>query len=253
MRTETPELPRSLEQILLELTGYYELLGLDRPRASPGPPDGTGGIPVPKSVGQSPSSRQPSDMPFPVNLRWAALGCVLVFTFIGCASMDVKDDSIQGAARIERPAAIYIRTFEPGKVWEGDFGGKTQEAFIQQELAVFNQRLETTLQEIAPTSMAPSPQPASGLLVTGQLTRVHAGSGAARYFLGGYGVGAREVVGRVMVYDLAQSTTVPVLAFNIEGGSRGEGGIIGGVENLDSEWTRIGRETRNLLLKRMQP
>jgi len=167
--------------------------------------------------------------------------------------MTVKDDTVQGASRLQRPSAIYIRTFEPGNNWEGDFGGKSREDFIRQELALFDQRLQSQLQEIAPASAVPAPQPASGFLVTGQLTRVHAGSGAARYFVGGFGVGAREVVGRVLVFDLAQSSTAPVLSFNIEGGSRGEGGIIGGVENLDAEWTRIARETRNLLLKKMQP
>lgn len=184
---------------------------------------------------------------------WTALGCVLVLGFIGCAGMTVKDETVQGAPRLQRPSAIYIRTFEPGNSWEGDFGGKSKEEFIRQEMALFDQRLQDQLREIAPASPVPATPPVSGYLVTGQLTRVNAGSGAARYFVGGFGVGAREVVGRVQVFDLAQSSTSPVLSFNIEGGSRGEGGIIGGVENLDAEWTRIARETRNLLLKRMQP
>lgn len=167
--------------------------------------------------------------------------------------MTVKDETVQGAPHLQRPSAIYIRTFEPGNNWEGDFGGKSKEEFIRQEMALFDQRLQSQLQEIAPASSIPATQPTSGFLVTGQLTRVNAGSGAARYFVGGFGVGAREVVGRVQVFDLAQSSASPVLSFNIEGGSRGEGGIIGGLDNLDAEWTRIARETRNLLLKRMQP
>jgi hypothetical protein len=59
------------------------------------------------------------------------------------------------------------------------------------------------------------------------------------------------VTGRVLIYDLAVSSTIPLLSFDIEGGSRGEGGIIGAVSNLDSEWDRIARETRSLLLKRI--
>jgi len=185
--------------------------------------------------------------------RVAALSCLLVVVLAGCAGMNVKEDSVQGTTNIVRPSAIYIRTFDPGTSWEGDFGGKSRDSFIQQEMQSLDQRLIAQLQDIAPTSPVGGSLPANGLLVTGQLQRVNAGSGVARYFMGGFGVGAREVTGRVQIFDLAKSTTTPILAFNIEGGSRGEGGIIGAVDNLNADWDRIGRETKALLLKRIQP
>lgn len=188
-------------------------------------------------------------------LRSLAPRCLIVSALgllTGCAGMTVKDESVQAPATLTRPASITVRSFEPGGNWKGDFGGLSKDAFITQEMQKLDQRLVAQLQEIAPASMAGATLPASGYLVTGRIHHVDAGSGAARYFIGGFGGGAREVTAKVLVYDLARSAIEPVVSFDIEGGSRGEGGIIGAVSNLDSEWDRIARETRNLLLQRIR-
>jgi hypothetical protein len=185
-------------------------------------------------------------------LRFPAMFSAVSLFLGACASMSIKEETIQGAPTLARPSVIYVRSFAPGSDWRGDFGGLSRDAFIAQEIPKLDQRLLVQLAEVAPTAPAPAILPAQGYLVSGTIKHVDAGSGAARFWIGGYGGGAREVTGRVLIFDLAKSSTSPMLSFDIEGGSRGEGGIIGAVSNLDSEWDRIARETRNLLLKRLQ-
>ncbi len=170
---------------------------------------------------------------------------------VGCASMSTTGEpEIRG--KITPPTVIYVKPFHPGSHWQGDFGNLSKDAFIKQEMEKLNLRMLYRTKEIAPdTRMAPSSLPNSGLLITGNIHHVNAGSGASRYFVGNFGGGAREVVTDIMIYDLAKSSGQPVAKFRLEGGSRGEGGIIGAVTNLDAEWDRIARETCHFIQKQL--
>jgi hypothetical protein len=180
------------------------------------------------------------------------IGYVILLALIsGCASMVVREDTLKAPDKLAKPEVIYVKTFEPGDSWEGDFGTRSKEEYKRYEMTRLDERLLANLAEVAPTKAAPVPLPKSGLLVTGRLTHVIAGAGATRYWIGEFGQGAREVVGRVIIYDLAVSPTVPVVSYEMEGGSRAEGGILGAVDDLNADWDRIARETRNLLLEKM--
>jgi hypothetical protein len=178
------------------------------------------------------------------------LACLLAGLTVlsGCASMDIQPESVQISGPLKRPSAIYYRTFDPGTDWVGDFGGQTKADFIKSQMDIFNDRLNVHLGEVAPTQAAPAVLPATGYLVTGVLTHVDAGSGAARFWAGAYGAGQREVTAQVLIYDLSVSREKTVASFKITGGSKGEGGIEGAVSNLDEEWDRIAFKTRDFLL-----
>jgi hypothetical protein len=74
-----------------------------------------------------------------------------------------------------------------------------------------------------------------------------------RMFFGGIGGGASRLETRVNVYDLAVSTTQPVLTFTTSGGSNLAHGLHGVATAIDNDVDRTAREIRAFLEDRLWP
>lgn len=168
--------------------------------------------------------------------------------FAGCASMDIQQETVKMDSKLKKPSIIYVKSFQPGDDWQGDMEGKSKSEFVTQSMKELDVRMVKYLSEVAPAEMVPGSTPNRGLLVTGKLRHVDIGHGAIRFWVG-FGAGAREVVGDVYIYDLSKSSTKPAATYEIRGGSRGESGIGGAIEGINTEWDRIAKETRDFILK----
>lgn len=171
----------------------------------------------------------------------------------GCASVKTLPDGADaGATRLRRPAEIYIRPFDTNDgMWQRDAAEPARRAEIRDWLSG---NLLRHLAALAPTQLVEGePVNASGWLVTGRFLRVNPGSRVKRMLLGGVGAGASKLETRVEVYDLAVSSTQPILGFTTTGGSNLAAGIPGALTAIDADIERTAREIHDFLAARLWP
>ena len=173
--------------------------------------------------------------------------------------MKIEPESVRVNGLIRKPSVIYVSEFSTTEgAWEmpvsaGDLGNMKAQASHD----LYNAMLKV-LADIAPTQAAPMPLPTSGLLVTGQFVHVNPGNRALRMGFG-FGAGATHVETCVLIYDLAQSPSIPVATFITRGGSGSEPGFVAGgatsavsgMSGLSADWGRTAKEVRDFLNKRM--
>jgi hypothetical protein len=165
--------------------------------------------------------------------------------------MDIDKNSVEMKDKIQKPSKIYVKPFSPGTNWEGDLENKSKENFIAEKTQELSSRMVKSLSEVAPTEMAPEKLPSKGLMVTGEILHVDAGSGPARALVG-FGAGAREVTAQIRIFDLSKSSKNAIAVFKIEGGSRGDPGIWEAVSGLTNEFDRIAKQTRDFLIQNIE-
>ena len=181
----------------------------------------------------------------------------LIALLAGCASVSVDEKSVQISTPLKKYSAIYVQAFDSSKgIWNVDRTEHELEEFKKNAGLELQRMMIERFPEIAPTMEAPAALPHSGLLVTGEFTRVNQGSRALRMGIG-FGAGGTKVETVVRLYDLAVSTTEPAATFKTTGGSNAEpgwagGGVISAGTNstgLQTDWERTSREIRNFILE----
>lgn len=175
----------------------------------------------------------------------------------GCASVKVEPESVQSNGRLKRPSVIYVQQFKNTTgLWDVDRTGTELADFKKNASIELSRMMIERFPEIAPTHEALTPLPKSGLLVAGEFVTVKQGSRALRMGVG-FGAGGTKVETLVRLYDLAHSSTKPVVVFRTTGGSNAEPGwLAGGViaaglnsTGLQTDWERTSREIRNYILE----
>jgi hypothetical protein len=183
-----------------------------------------------------------------------ALACATALLFTGCASVKtLPGGGASDATRMRRPSGIYVRPFETtGGMWQRDASSAETRREIRDWLAG---SLLRDLAAMAPTHLleGETTMPNSGWLVTGRFLRVDPGSRAKRLFLGGIGAGASKLETRVDVFDLAVSSTEPILSFATTGGSNLSAGIPGAMTGMDDDVERTAREILDYLEAHVWP
>ncbi|MDX6767016.1 MAG: DUF4410 domain-containing protein [Candidatus Methylacidiphilales bacterium] len=186
-----------------------------------------------------------------------ALG--LCFILTSCASVKVDERSVQTTQPLSRPAAIYVSQFDHTKgIWKVDRAGNDLEVFKTNASLELQRMMIERLPEVAPTYATPDTLPTSGMLISGEFTRVNQGSRALRMGVG-FGAGGTKVETIVRIYDLSFSSTSPVATFKTTGGSNAQPGWLAGgwvatglnATGLESDWERTSREIRNFILERI--
>jgi len=185
---------------------------------------------------------------------------VITLLMVGCASVSVDDRSVQVTGKIAKPKAIYVQTFDTSNgEWNVDRTGQELVEFKKNAGLELQRMMVERFPEIAPTYPIPAKLPSSGLLVTGEFTRVNQGSRALRMGIG-FGAGGTKVETTVRIYDLSISQTDPIATFKTTGGSNAQPGwlaggwIAGGINGtgLQDDWERTSREIRNFILDRIK-
>ncbi|BET68054.1 hypothetical protein ASA1KI_29720 [Opitutales bacterium ASA1] len=174
-----------------------------------------------------------------------------VAALAGCASVKVVPGGGTAAGTLLRPpTAILVQPFSTDHgMWQGGVQEPSERIRVRDWLAA---ELESELRSIAPTSLHTGGDlPTEGWLVSGRFVRVNPGSKAQRMFLG-LGVGASKLETRVAVYDLAVSTSQPILELDTTGGSNLEAGPTALVTNAAlNDIARTAREIRGALEERI--
>lgn len=191
-----------------------------------------------------------------MNKRWILLSLAWMI-LPGCASVKVEPESVQSNARLKRPSVIYVQPFKTSKgLWDVDRTGAELADFKKNASIELSRMMIERFPEIAPTHEAPTSLPKSGLLVTGEFVTVKQGSRALRMGIG-FGAGGTKIETLVRLYDLARSSTQPVVKFRTTGGSNAEPGWLAGgwiaagtnSTGLQTDWERTAREIRNYILE----
>lgn len=184
-------------------------------------------------------------------------GCGLVLALAaltagGCASVQtVSERAGPAPIKVRRPAQIWVQPFNTDDgMWQQDASAPEKRLEVRDWLTG---RLLRHLSSLAPTHLYQDDGRTSGWLVTGRFLRVNPGSRMGRMFLGGIGVGASRLETRVDVYDLAVSTTDPIMSFTTTGGSNLAAGIPGAMAATDDDVDRTAREIREYLEKHLWP
>lgn len=183
----------------------------------------------------------------------ALLLCGVSLLCGGCASVKALPGSgSSDSTRMRRPAGIYVRPFETSSgMWQRDAASPEMRRDIRDWLTGSMLRHLATL---APTHLLEGESaPASGWLVTGRFLRVNPGSRVKRMFLGGIGAGASKLETRVDVFDLAVSSTEPMLSFTTTGGSNLAAGVSGVMTATEDDVERTAREIHSFLEDHVWP
>ncbi|MES2307764.1 MAG: DUF4410 domain-containing protein [Verrucomicrobiota bacterium] len=157
-------------------------------------------------------------------------GLGVVFLFIGCASISVRQiEEAENYRPKKAPDIIYVAPFEVEKTEfnvdrEGDelVQFKKSTALVLQEALV--ERIGKALGS-AEALGSKQKLPKHGWIVIGKFVKVNQGSRALRAIVG-FGAGGTKMETEVFVYDLAQKPPVPFLAFKTSGGSNAEPGFL---------------------------
>lgn len=186
---------------------------------------------------------------------------LLLAFMTGCASVSVVEKTVRTSkAALNKPAQIYVQAFDFSKgTWNVDRTGQELDEFKKTAAQELQRMMIERFPEITQTDTAPASLPNSGLLITGEFTRVNQGSRALRMGIG-FGAGGTKVETIVRLYDLSISKTEPVMQFATTGGSNAEPGwLAGGVvcagtnaTGLQEDWERTSREIRNLILTKFK-
>jgi hypothetical protein len=163
--------------------------------------------------------------------RSLRLSTLLVWAFVGCASVGVRNPA-QTSADPTIPKQIVVADFAAGQgIFKVDRSGDELAAFQAKTANALAAYLVADLnRSVAPASRgsAPGGKAANVWLITGEFVRVNQGSRALRGLVG-LGAGGTKMETRVQVYDLSGNSKQPVLAFETSGGSNAEpGAILGG-------------------------
>lgn len=191
-----------------------------------------------------------------------------VIGFTGCGSIATQPLPSSQARLHPNPPKIYVAPFdtETARWLVGRQGNELQE-FKRDFSLQFAHILQERLEKIAPTELRWVDLPDEGWLVTGEFKTVYQGSRFLRSVVGA-GAGETTFQTTVYVYDLSQSKTQYILAFNTGVQQAGKGGGAGSGEQpaglsalgdplatginagagLKLDSTRTAREIRNILM-----
>ncbi|MGH8017888.1 MAG: DUF4410 domain-containing protein [Opitutaceae bacterium] len=179
---------------------------------------------------------------------------IAVLLYSGCASVTAVPASTASAETILRPPqVIYIEPFDTEHgMWQGRVAPEVERERVRDWLMA---ELESELNDIAPTRLLTEDEgkPDSGWLLTGRFLRVNPGSKVQRMFIP-LGAGGSKLETRVSIYDLAVSTTQPVLDINTTGGSNFQTGPSALVNNATmDDIDRTAREVHDFIVQRLWP
>lgn len=146
-----------------------------------------------------------------------------------CASVSVKGEQRASSKPVQKPAKIYVATFDTTKGAYKIAGeeGKNPDAFkkkIADLLAGYT--VKGINEHVAPAEPAANVHslPHSGWLVTGEFVRVNTGNRELRAIVG-LGAGGSKMETRVSVIDLSGNGK-PFLTFETTGGSNAMPGLL---------------------------
>ncbi|MCC6353484.1 MAG: hypothetical protein IT577_06335 [Verrucomicrobiae bacterium] len=163
----------------------------------------------------------------------ATLATATALALCRCAAPRPEIEGVRGDAALPRPPVFFVREFEEGNDWIAADGTPAQRPEILAHLSALTEKMRVAISRLGPTRALLTSIPKEGLLVTGQLIRVHDGQPPL-------------VEGRILIFDLARSYHYPVTVFDIPPSTESN------PRTLEDAWDLIAETSRQFLKERMR-